>query len=99
MALGGSGFSLSKDMVPLVWQEALPVDRSSKVTSIDNPLGCLTKSDLELAAEVLAVGVALTGPPKLKHTARGTLCDNTPTVSWIDCMALKSKSLTAGCLL
>ena len=48
---------------------------------MDNPLGCLTNSDLELVAEVLAVGVALTGAPKVKHAALGTLCDNTPTVS------------------
>jgi hypothetical protein len=55
--------------------------------------------DLELVAEVMAVGVALTGAPKMKHTPLGTLCDNTPTVSWIDRMALKSKSPTAGRLL
>jgi hypothetical protein len=47
----------------------------------------------------MAVGVALTGAPKMKHAPLGTLCDNTPTVSWIDQMASKSKSPTAGRLL
>jgi hypothetical protein len=63
---------------------------------MDNPLGRLTNSDLELVAEVLAVGVALTKAPKVKHAALGILCDNTPTISWIDHMASKSKSPTAG---
>ena len=34
-----------------------------------------------------------------KHTPLGTLCNNTPMVSWVDSMASKSKSPTAGSLL
>ena len=96
---GGVWFSLCDTMAPVVWREAFPVDISSEVISMDNPQGRLTNSDLELAAEVFAVGVALTGAPHVKHAALGTLCDNTPTVSWIDRMASKSKSPTAGRLL
>jgi hypothetical protein len=96
---GGVWFSLCNKMARVVWQVAFPVDISSEVILMDNPQGHLTNSYLELAAEVLAVGVALTGAPKVKHAALGTLCDNTSTVSWIDRMALKSKSPTAGCLL
>ncbi len=55
--------------------------------------------DLELAAEVFEVGIALEKAPQAKHTPLGTLCDNTPTVTLIDGMAFKSKSPTAGCLL
>ena len=67
--------------------------------SDDNPSGRLTNSDLELAAEVLAVGVAMSSAPRVKHAPLGTLCDNTRTVSWVDRMASKSKSPTAGRLL
>jgi hypothetical protein len=56
-------------------------------------------SDLKLAAEVFAVGIALEKAPQAKHTPLGTLCNNAPTVSWIDQMASKSKSPTASCLL
>jgi hypothetical protein len=96
---GGVWFLLINDISPLVWREAFPNEISSEVISEDNPRGCLTNSDLELVAKVMAVGVALTGAPKMKHAPLGTLCDNTPTVSWIDQMASKSKSPTAGHLL
>jgi hypothetical protein len=96
---GGVWFSLCNTMAPVVWQEAFPVDILSEVILLDNPQGRLTNSDLELAAEIFAVGVALAGAPNVKHAALGTLCDNTPTASWIDRMALKSKSPTAGRLL
>jgi hypothetical protein len=55
--------------------------------------------DLELAAEVLAVGVILESAPTIKHAPLGTLCDNTPTVSWVEKMASKSNTPTTGCLL
>ena len=96
---GGVWFSLVDTMQPVVWREAFPSDISSEVISDDNPSGRLTNSDLELAAEVLAIGVALSSAPTVKHAPLGTLCDNTPTVSWIDRMASKSKSPTAGRLL
>ncbi len=69
------------------------------MVSDDNPEGRLTNSDLELAAEIMAVGIALAVAPKVKHVPLGTLCDNTPMVSWIEKMASKAKGLMAGCLL
>ena len=54
------------------------------------------RSDLELAAEVLAVGIILMEAPDVKHKTLGTLCDNSPTVGWIDRMASRSKFPTAG---
>jgi hypothetical protein len=95
---GGVWFSLCDDTPPVVWREAFPEDIAREVVSVDTPHGRLTNSDLELAAEVLAVGVALERMNS-KHTPLGTLCDNTPTVSWVDRMASKSKSPTAGRLL
>ncbi len=47
----------------------------------------------------MEVGIALTVAPKVKHVLLGTLCDNTPTVSWSEKMASKAKGPTAGCLL
>ena len=95
---GGVWFSLCDDTPPVVWREQFPDDIAKEVVSVDTPHGRLTNSDLELAAEVLAVGVALERTNS-KHTPLGTLCDNTPTVSWVDRMASKSKSPTAGRLL
>ena len=95
---GGVWFSLCDDTPPAVWREPFPGDIAQEVVSLETPNGRLTNSDLELAAEVLAVGVAL-GRCGTKHTPFGTLCDNTPTVSWIDKMASKSKSPIAGRLL
>ena len=95
---GGVWFSLCDDTPPVVWREGFPEDIAREVASVDTPNGQLTNSDLELAAEVLAVGFALECMNS-KHTPLGTLHDNTPAVSWVDRMASKSKSPTARCLL
>ncbi len=95
---GGVWFSLCDDTPPVMWREAFPEDIAQEVVSVDMPNGQLTNSDLELVAEVLAVGVALERSGS-KHTPFGTLCDNTPTVSWVDKMASKPKSPIACCLL
>ncbi len=87
---------LVDSMSPMVWRAAFLQDIASEVVSDDNPDGHLTNSNLELAAEVMAVGVALAMAPKVKHVLLGTLCDNTPTVSWIEKMASKAKGPTAG---
>jgi hypothetical protein len=86
-------------MPPLVWRLPFPHDVSDEVVSFDNPGGRLTNSDLELAAEVLGIGVILSEAPVIKQEPLGTLCDNTPTVSWIKKMASKSSTPTAGRLL
>ena len=96
---GGVWFSLTNNMPPFIWRSAFPPDIESEVVSDDNPDGRLTNSDLKLAAEVLAVGVLLATAPEVKHIPLGTLCDNTPTVSWIDKMASKAKGPMAGRLL
>jgi hypothetical protein len=96
---GGVWFSLVDNMPPVVWQAAFPHDIASEVVSDGNPEGRLTNSNLKLAAEVMAVRIALAVAPKVKHVPLGTLCDNTPTVSWIEKMASKAKGPTAGHLL
>jgi hypothetical protein len=80
---GGVWFSLVDNMPPVVWQAAFLHDIASEVVSDGNPDGCLTNSNLKLAAEVMAVGIALAVAPKVKHVLLRTLCDSTPTVSWI----------------
>ena len=74
-------------MLPVVWRLAFLLDISQDVVSLSNPNGSITNSDLELAAEVLAVGVLIAKVVLLKHQSIGTLCDNSPTFSWIDKMA------------
>jgi hypothetical protein len=93
---GGVWFSLRDNMSPTVWRVAFPHDIKSEVITDNNPTGLLTNSDLELAAEVMAVGVALNVARTIKHVPLGTLCDNTPTVSWIKKMASKSQRPTSG---
>ena len=56
---GGVWFSLCDDTPPSVWREKFPDDIAREVVSVDTPNGRLTNSDLKLATEVLAVGVAL----------------------------------------
>ena len=96
---GGVCFSLAYKMQPHVWRNEFPQDIAANVVSFDNPAGSITNSDLELAAEVFAVGIILAEAPQIKHTSIGTLCDNTPTVSWMARWASRSQSLVAGRLL
>jgi hypothetical protein len=96
---GGVWFSLTNNMQPLLWRTTFPRDIAKSVISDDNPTGTITNSDLELAAEVLAVGVILTNAPEIKHKTLGTLSDNSATVGWIDRMASRSIFPTAGRLL
>lgn len=96
---GGVWFSLDKPMSPIVWRFEFPPDIKVEVVSDSNPNGKLTNSDLELAAEVMAVGVLITEVPSVKRMTIGTLCDNTPTVSWIENMASKASTPAAGRLL
>jgi hypothetical protein len=96
---GGVWFLLCNNTPPMIWREEFPTDIAADVVSEDNPHGRLTNLDLELAMEVLTVGVALERINNRKHTPLGTLCNNTPTVSWIDKMASKATSPTAGHLL
>ncbi len=93
---GGVWFSLSYVMPPVVWRVAFPPDIAQDVISIDNPSGSITNLDLELAAEVFAIGVILGKAPVIRHQPIGMLCNNTPTVSWIKKMASKSQSPAAG---
>ena len=96
---GGVWFSLVHDMPPCIWRTPFPEDIATSVVSQERPHGQITNSDLELAAEVLAIGTLLAKAPVTKWEPIGTLCDNTPTVSWVDKMASKSLSPTAGRLL
>ena len=81
---GGVWFSLVEPMPPSVWRVTFPPDITTAVVSTSHPHGAITNSDLELAAEVLAIGIILGSAPRVKHQPLGTLCDNTPTVSWIE---------------
>ena len=92
-------FSLVHTMPPVVWRLAFPLDITQDVVSLSNPNGSITNSDLELAAEVPAVGVLLAKALLIKHQPIGTLCHNSPTISWIEKFASKSRSPTAGRLL
>jgi hypothetical protein len=96
---GGVWFSLTNNMPSFIWRSAFPPNIESEVVSDNNPDGRLTNSDLELAAEVLAVGVVFATAPEVKHIPLGMLCDNTPTVSWINKMASKAKGPMARRLL
>ncbi len=84
---GGVWFSLMYDMLPLVWHLPFLNNIATEVVSIKRPHGKVTNSDLELMAEVLPIGTLLVVAPVTKWKPLGTLCNNTPTVSWIEKMA------------
>ncbi len=86
-------------MPSLVWQIPLPPDIATEIVLPQGPHGGITNSNLELATEVLAIRILLAKAPVVKHEPISTLCDITPTVSWIEKMASKSALLIAGCLL
>ncbi len=83
----------------MVWRLLFPCNVSDEVVLFDNPRGWLTNLDLELAAEILGVGVILAEAPVITQEPLGMLCDNTPTVSWIGKIASKSSTPMAGRLL
>jgi hypothetical protein len=83
-AAGGVWFPLGHTMPPVIWRLAFPPDIAQDVVSLSNPQGSITNSDLELAAEALAVGVLIAKAVIIKHQPIGTLCINSPTVRWID---------------
>ncbi len=89
-------FSLADYMLPLLWHKMFLSDIAADVISNTNPAGGITSSDLELAAEVMAIGVILITAPHIKHVTLGTLCDNTPTVSWVKKMASRAKTPQPG---
>ena len=76
-------FSLTDNMQPLLWRISFPRDIAENVILAENPRGTITNSDLELAAEVLAVGIILMEAPDVNRKTLGTLCDNSPTVGWM----------------
>jgi hypothetical protein len=96
---GGVWFSLEDHMLPLLWRKVFPSDIAAYIISDTNPVGGITNYDLELAAEAMAIGVILISAPHIKHALLGTLCDNTPTVSWVEKMASRAKTPTAERLL
>ena len=65
---------------PLLWRTIFPRDIADSVITDDNPNGTITNSDLDLAAEVLAVGVILTEALDVKHKTLGILCYNSLSV-------------------
>jgi hypothetical protein len=77
-------------MPPVVRQLAFLWDISQDMVSLLNTGRSITNSNLELAAEVLALRVLLAKAPMIKHQPIGTLCNNTLTISWIKKMASKS---------
>ncbi len=65
---GGVWFLLRNHTPPLVWRKEFPADIATDLVSKDTLHSRLTNSDLELAMEILAVGVALDHINNLKHT-------------------------------
>jgi len=75
-----------------------PPDITAAVVSDSNPTGSLTNSDLEMAG-VLLHHLVLETLIRTKHCHLATLCDNSPSVAWVNRMAAKSSSPVAHRLL
>jgi hypothetical protein len=95
---GGIWMSGEAGLRPIVWRIHFAHAILSQVVSDKNPRGCLTNSDLEMAA-VLLQYMVLNQRVDLRYVRAGVFSDNTPTVAWSKRMADKSQSLTAGRLL
>jgi hypothetical protein len=85
-------------MITTVWRVQFPPDITAAVVSDSNPTGSLTNSDLEMAG-VLLHHLVLETLIRTKHCHLATLCDNTPSVAWVNRMAAKSSSPVAHRLL
>jgi hypothetical protein len=95
----GVWFSLIHNMPPVVWWFPFPPDIATIIVLPQCPHGRITNSNLEFTAEVLVIGILLAKAPIFEHESISSLCDNTPTVSWIEKMASKSASPITDCLL
>jgi hypothetical protein len=95
---GGVWFSGTRCMIPTVWRVQFPPDITAAVVSDSDPTGSLTNSDLEMAG-VLLHHLVLKTLIRTKHCHSATLCDNTPSVAWVNRMAAKSSSHVAHRLL
>jgi hypothetical protein len=78
--MGGVWYPYGK-VDPLVWRVPFPSDVQKRVVTIENPHGCITNSDLELAASILHLDVATSNFAERLHTI-AVLSDNSPTVYW-----------------
>jgi hypothetical protein len=64
---GGVWFSSIHNMPPMVWWIPIPPDIATEIVLPQRSHGLITKSNLELATEVLAVGIPLANAPVVKH--------------------------------
>ena len=79
--MGGVYFNEAKLPRYYLWQQAFLQDIKEKLVSWDNPSGCITNSDLELAAtiaqhNIMACNLQITGQTVF------TGIDNTPALYW-----------------
>ncbi len=66
---------------PILWRQPFPEKVQRQVVSFANPKGCVTNSDLELAATIAQQAI-LAGAHDVDRTTTHTFCDNTPAVAW-----------------
>jgi hypothetical protein len=95
---GGVWFSGSRAVAPTVWRVTWPPDITQDLVSFDNPNGCITNSDLEMAGVCLHQ-LVLETLVDLKHVRSVIHCDNSPSVAWVTRMASRSTSPVAHRLL
>ena len=88
---GGVWFSGTRPLPPTVWRVQWPSDVSKALVSDANPKGYLTNSDLEMAG-VLLHQLVLAHLVPLHHVRSIIHCDNSPSVSWVTNMSLRSAS-------
>ena len=76
-----------------------PKEVQDNMCTFENPKGHITNSDLELAGFLLAFLVLEYVVPALSNRHVAMFCDNSPTIAWVERMALRSGSMIAGQLL
>ena len=93
--VGGVVIGELSPIPPTVFRLQWPSDISADLVSFDNPKGCITNSELEMAGLLLLwlclEGVAI----DMAHKHVALFSDNSPTVNWVAKMASKQSRVAA----
>ena len=81
LGMGGVWLSADPAFHPVLWRAEFPLNIQTALVSTDNPLGTITNSDLELAAQIAHQDI-LVQQHDCRERTIGTLTNNIPTRSW-----------------
>jgi hypothetical protein len=78
---GMGGVWYLQEREPIVWRATFPEEVKTRRITMENPAGTITNSDLELAASIVHLDIAVQAFPSQLQTL-AVLSDNAATVHW-----------------